>query len=157
MPNQHMRICKDCKFWESLSDESERNIQGTCHYWPPAQSQQIRFSTTEEVENPKIAELAMQLSAAKLLQTELISESKEMFDNYPVRVAYDKLQAAHVELQAARNKVKEGMSNISHLKSSLDNEKTTKPFIIKEILHTQECGVWPRTVSSDWCGQWREY
>lgn len=149
MPNQHMRMCKDCKFWESLSDESDGNIQGTCHYWPPAKSRQIRSSTIEENENPKIAELVLQLSAAKLLQTDLILESKEMFDNYPVRVTYD-------ELQVARYKVKEGLSNIAYLKSCIDNEKTTKPFIIKEILHTQECGVWPRTASSDWCGQWRE-
>jgi hypothetical protein len=100
--------------------------------------------------------LALLLSAAKLLQAELISESKEMFDNYPVKVNYDKLQAAYEKLEAARNKVKEGMSNISHLNSSINIEKTTRPFIIKEIHHTRECGVWPITASDDWCGQWRE-
>jgi hypothetical protein len=143
-------MCKDCKFWESLSDESDANIQGTCHYWPPARSQQIRyFTTTEEVENPEIAELTFLLASAKLLQAELISESERTFDSYPVKKTLD-------ELKAARNKVEEGMSNIDHLNSAIDEKKATEPFIIKEKLHTQECGVWPRTASSDWCGQWKE-
>lgn len=150
MPNQQKRMCKDCKFWESLSDESDANIQGTCHYWPPARSQQIRyFTTTEEVENPEIAELTFLLASAKLLQAELISESERTFDSYPVKKTLD-------ELKAARNKVEEGMSNIDHLNSAIDEKKATEPFIIKEKLHTQECGVWPRTASSDWCGQWKE-
>jgi hypothetical protein len=150
MPNQQKRTCKDCKFWESLSDESDGNIQGTCHYWPPARSQQIRsFTTTEEVENPDIAELILRLASAKLLQAELISECEQTFEDYPVKKTLD-------ELKAARNKVEEGMSNIDHFNSVIDEKRATEPFIIKEKLHTQECGVWPRTASSDWCGQWKE-
>jgi hypothetical protein len=148
MSNQQKRMCKNCEFWESINDDSGKNIQGTCHYWPPARSQQIRSVTTEEVENPEIAELTLRLAAAKLLQTELISESKRTFEEYPVKRTYD-------EVQAARSKVEEGISNIDDLNSGIEEEKSSKPFVIKEIHHTRECGVWPVTASSDWCGQWR--
>jgi len=149
MTNQQKRMCKDCKFWESLNDDLVRNIKGDCHYWPPASYQQIRSVTTEEVENPEIAELTLRLVDAKLLQAELTSESKRIFDDYPVRKTFG-------QVQAARSKVEEGISNIDHLSSSIEEVKASKPFVIKEIHHTRECGVWPITASDDWCGQWRE-
>ena len=149
MPNQQKRMCKDCKFWESLSDESDANIQGTCHYWPPARSQQILSVKTEEVENPEIAELTLHLAAAKILQAELISESARTFEEYPIKRTYE-------ELQAARKKVEEGMSNIDDLSFAIEQQKTNKPFLIKETQCSQERGVWPVTASDDWCGQWRE-
>ena len=149
MPSQQKRMCKDCKFWESLSDESDANIQGTCHYWPPARSQQILSVKTEEVENPEIAELTLHLAAAKILQAELISESERTFEEYPIKRTYK-------ELQAARNKVEEGMSNIDDLSFAIEQKKTSKPFLIKKTQYSQERGVWPVTASDDWCGQWRE-
>lgn len=149
MPNKQKRMCEDCKFWESLNDDSRGNIQGDCHYWPPASYLQIRSVTTEEVENPEIAELTLSLADAKLLQAELISESKRTFDHYPVKRTYG-------EVMAAQCKVEECMSNIDYLSSSIEELKLSKPLVIKEIHHTRECGVWPVTASDDWCGQWRE-
>ena len=149
MPNQQKRMCGDCKFWESINDDLGKNIQGSCHYWPPARSQQILSVRTEEVENPEIAELTLHLAAAKILQAELISESERTFEEYPIKRTYK-------ELQAARNKVEEGMSNIDDLSFAIEQKKTSKPFLIKETQYSQERGVWPVTASDDWCGQWRE-
>ena len=149
MPNQQKRMCENCEFWESINDGSDENIDGTCHYWPPARSKEIKSVKTEVVDNPEIRELMMRLAATKLAHAELEAQSKRIFQEYPVKRTYG-------EVQGARSKVEESLLNIGLLNTRLEQEKTGNSKVIKETHHTQERGVWPVTASDDWCGQWRE-
>ena len=139
--------CKTCAYWVLEANSPSIWETGTCHYWPPARTKQVSSVTTEQVENPAISDLNLRLSTAKSLQIKLESESKRVFTGYPVKFTYE-------ELQAARLDVETGLSNIAFLKAQIDQEKSSNPFVLKEIHHVHESGDWPVTAGGEWCGQW---
>ena len=139
--------CQYCAYWVPDGDSPSARKTGTCHFWPPARSKQVSAVTTEQVENPVISDLKLRLSTAESFQAKLESQSKYVFAEYPVKMTYE-------ELQAARLDVEKGLSNIAWLKGQLEQEKSVNPFVFTEVNHVQERGVWPITANDEWCGQW---
>lgn len=139
--------CQNCAYWVPDGASPSARKTGTCHFWPPTRSKKVSAITTEQVENPVISDLKVRLSTAESFQTKLESQSKYVFAEYPVKMTYE-------ELQTARLDVEKGLSNIAWLKGQLEKEKSVNPFVLKDINHVHESGVWPITANDEWCGQW---
>lgn len=139
--------CQACAYWVPEASSPSTWKTGTCHYWPPVRSNEVLFTTTEQVENPEILDLKNSLSTAESLQIQLELQSTQVFANYPVRMTYE-------EMEKARSDVGKGLSDIADLKRRLEQERSDNPFVLKEVSHIHKSGAWPVTASDEWCGQW---
>lgn len=136
--------CADCAFWHS--DESSRGeyANGTCHFNPPIGSEDAIALVPVQVENPALLDLRRSLENATSFLEEL-----QRLNRYPGNTGkcFDEIKAIQQEIRSVEEQVAAIRREIAE----------QDMFVIRSEQVTYKKGLWPTTLATDICGQWKPH